>query len=279
MRRAVVMVGAGAALAGGTALVVRSRGAIPEDVRLGALPGRRSSRFNTWTNRPSYRQVADLLELEPDDELLDIGCGWGGFLVEHGSRVRYVAGLDRSDEKVRLARERLAERIAGGTAEVVLGDAGALPWEDGRFSAVACIDAFQFFPDPVGALAEMRRVLRPGGRAVINMGMKFSERAEPRELAASGPERPCDVRKLGDRVERIRSWTDPEVHRMMGAAGFHDVSISYEPVFGDSRLGNLGNLGSRVLAGSDESRQVRGVRPLPLQPADDVKADDPAAAG
>jgi SAM-dependent methyltransferase len=142
MRRAVAMVGAGVALAGVATLVVRSRGAIPEDVRLGALPGRQSSRFNTWTNRPSYRQVADHLEFGPDDELLDVGCGWGGFLVEHGSGLRYVAGLDRSEEKVRLARERLADRIAGGTAEVVLGDAGALPWEDGRFSVVACIDAF-----------------------------------------------------------------------------------------------------------------------------------------
>jgi SAM-dependent methyltransferase len=278
MRRAVVVgVGAGAALTGVAALVVRSRGAILEDMQLGALPGRQSSRFNTWTNRPCYRQVADELELKPDDELLDVGCGWGGFLVEHGSPVRYVAGLDRSDEKVRLARERLAERIAGGTAEVVLGDAAALPWEDGRFSAVACIDAFQFFPDSVQALAEMRRVLRPGGRAVINMGMKFPERAEPRELPGSRPELPCDVRKLGDRVERVRSWTDPEVHRMMGAAGFEDVSISYEPVFGDSRLGNLI---SRALSGTDESRQVRGVKPVADRvAADAIEAREPVTVG
>jgi len=276
MRRAVVMVGAGAALAGVAALAVRSRGAIPEDAQFGAPPGRQVSRFNTWTSRPAYRQVADDLELGPDDALLDVGCGWGGFLVEHGSRVRSVAGLDRSAEKVRLARERLAERITEGTAEVVLGDAGALPWEDGRFSAVACIDAFQFFPDPVQALAEMRRVLRPGGRAVINMGMKSPERTESRPLPGSRPERPCDVRKLGDRIERIRSWTDPEVHRMMGAAGFEDVSISYDPVFGDSRLGNRM---SRALYGTDELRHVRGVKPLPVRPADDVAAEEPVAVG
>jgi len=277
MRRAVVvMVGAGAALAGAAALVVRSRGAIPDDAKLGAPPGRQVSRFNTWTNRPSYRQVADDLELEPDDELLDVGCGWGGFLVEHGSHLRYVAGLDRSEEKVRLARERLAERIPGGTAEVVLGDAGALPWEDGRFSAVACIDAFQFFPDPVQALAEMRRVLRPGGRAVVNMGMKFPERAESRALPGSRSERPCDVRKPGDRIERIRSWTDPEVHRMMEAAGFEDVSISYDPAFGDSRLGNRI---SRVLSGTDELRHVRGVKPVLVRPADDVRAEEPVVVG
>jgi ubiquinone/menaquinone biosynthesis C-methylase UbiE len=276
MRRALVMVGAGAALAGVAALVVRSRGSIPEDVQLGAPPGRQVSRFNTWSNRPAYRQVADDLELGPDDALLDVGCGWGGFLVEHGSRVRSVAGLDRSAEKVRLARERLAERITEGTAEVVLGDAGALPWEDGRFSAVACIDAFQFFPDPVQALAEMRRVLRPGGRAVINMGMKFAERAESRALPGSRSERPCDVRKLGDRIERIRTWTDPEVHRMMEAAGFEDVSISYDPVFGDSRLGNRL---SRALSGTDELRHVRGVKPLPVRPADDMRAEEPVAVG
>ena len=274
-RAALVMLGgtAAAAVAGAAALIVDLRR--PQEA-VGAMRGRRGSRVNTWMNRPVYRLVAEALELESDDELLDVGCGWGAFLVEHGSGVRFVAGIDLSEEKVRLARERLAERIAGGAAEVVRGDAEALPWEDGRFSAVTSIDAFQFFPDPVQALAEMRRVLRPGGRAVVAMGMNLPEAAGPREIPGFGSERPCDVRKVRDRMERMRSWTEPEVRRMMGAAGFEDVSISFGPTFGDNRFGNLI---SRVSLGTDESRQVRGVRALPGRPADGVRPGEAFAAG
>jgi len=46
--------------------------------------------------------------------------------------VRYVAGLDLSEIQLGMARQRLADRIGAGTAEIVMGDAMALPWEDGR---------------------------------------------------------------------------------------------------------------------------------------------------
>jgi hypothetical protein len=63
---------------------------------------------------------------------------------------------------------------------------------------------------------------------------------------------------------------------MMGAAGFEDVSITFGPTFGDS---GLGNRISRVLLGTDQSRQVRGVTPLPVRPVDDVRAEEAVAAG
>ena len=258
MRRAVVMVGAGAALAGVAALAVRSRGAIPEDAQFGAPPGRQVSRFNTWTSRPAYRQVADDLELGPDDALLDVGCGWGGFLVEHGSRVRSVAGLDRSAEKVRLARERLAERITEGTAEVVLGDAGALPWEDARFGVVSCMDAFALFSAPERVLSEMCRVLRPGGRAAMQIGWRVADGTETHKILGT-----------------FWVWDEAEVRRMTEAAGFDDVSISYGRL-GDSRLYN--RLG-RVLMGTDELRLVRGVKPAPVHVEEEAAAAEALAVG
>lgn len=242
MRRAVVMAGAGVTAVGVVALVARNRDTLTGDA-LGAMPGRWGSRANTWLNRPVYRLVANALELGVDDELLDVACGWGGFLVEHGSHVRYVAGLDHSTRKVGLARERLTDRIAAETAEVVEGDAGTLPWGDGRFSAVSCMDAFPFFPDPVRALSEMRRVLRPGGRAVIQMGWRVAPGAEP----------------FTDPVRRGASWTEAEVRRMMAEAGFDEVSISYGRFGGDNRLGNLI---MRRLAATDEATIVRGFAPV-----------------
>ena len=80
-----------------------------------------------------YRAMAAELDLQPEDVLLDVGCGSAGLLVEQASHVAYVAGLDVSEMQVEMARRRLADRLAAGTAEIVLGDAAALPWEDGRF--------------------------------------------------------------------------------------------------------------------------------------------------
>jgi len=62
-------------------------------------------------------------------------------LTEQASHVRYVAGLDLSEIQLGMARQGLADRIAAGTAEIVMGDATTLPWEDGRFSVVASQDS------------------------------------------------------------------------------------------------------------------------------------------
>jgi ubiquinone/menaquinone biosynthesis C-methylase UbiE len=80
-----------------------------------------------------------------------------------------LAGLDLSDISLEMARQRLAGRIAAGTAEVVKGDAMALTWEDGRFSVVASMNCVKFVPEPLQAVREMYRVLRPGGRAFLTV--------------------------------------------------------------------------------------------------------------
>jgi SAM-dependent methyltransferase len=170
-----------------------------------------------------YREMAAELDLQPDDELLDVGCGSAKFLTEHAGHVRYVAGLDASELQVEMARERLAERIAAGTAEIVLGDVADLPWDDGRFSAITSLDAIKFVPDPEGALAEMHRVLRPGGRAVITMGDDSQARYAS---APSGTQSAWG----------IWCWSDADAQRLVEEAGFTDVTVSVLPVQSRSQL-------------------------------------------
>jgi ubiquinone/menaquinone biosynthesis C-methylase UbiE len=103
-----------------------------------------------------YQDTADALQLRPgDDELLDVGCGSGAFLARHASQVRRVAGIDLSDLQIELARRNLGDRIAAGTADIVTGDAAALPWPDGTFTVVTSMETFAAFPDPEQVLAEM----------------------------------------------------------------------------------------------------------------------------
>jgi demethylmenaquinone methyltransferase/2-methoxy-6-polyprenyl-1,4-benzoquinol methylase len=166
-----------------------------------------------------YRAMAEELQLQADDELLDVGCGSARLFADHAGHVRYVAGLDASEMQVEMARRRLTDRIAAGTAEIVLGDAADLPWEDGRFSAVTSLDALKFVPDPAAALREMCRVLQPGGRAVIAMG-DDSSKVDP---------------ELHDKWG-VWSWSDADAQRLVEEVGFVDVSISVLPVSTKAQL-------------------------------------------
>jgi SAM-dependent methyltransferase len=188
------------------------------------LLGRIGARLMVRISRPFHRAMADELDLQPDDALLDVGCGSGGLLVGHAGHVRYVAGLDASEIQVAMARERLAERIAARTAEIVQGHAGALPWEDGRFSVVSSINALKFVPDPEAALREMYRVLRPDGRSVITMG-------EDGEAPVGSSEQSGTRDAWGQ-----WQWSDAGAQRLMEAAGFVDVAVSVLPVFSKAKL-------------------------------------------
>jgi SAM-dependent methyltransferase len=102
--------------------------------------------------------VLEALALSSDDRLLDIGCG-GGVFMRHARDTTgcRVTGVDHSREMVRLAGP-----------DAVLASADHLPFEDGSFTAVSSVIAFFFFPDPLRALGEMRRVLDPErGRLAI----------------------------------------------------------------------------------------------------------------
>ena len=186
------------------------------------LPGRLGVRLMPRTSRPFHDAIAAALQLQPEDELLDVGCGSATLFVDHARHVRYVAGLDASALQLEMARRRLAERIAAGTAEIVQGDADHLPWADGRFSVATSVNAPKFFPDPLAALREMHRVLCPGGRLAVTLG-------ESGEAPAGATEGVVD--KWGQ-----WQWTDVAAQRLVEEAGFVDVDISVMKVFSKARL-------------------------------------------
>lgn len=159
-----------------------------------------------------YSTAAERLDLGPDDELVHVGCETGAFLDRYASRARRVAGVDASELQVRLANRRLADRISAGTAEIIHGDVGDLPWDDNTFSTATCIDGTLLsYADPDAVLAEMFRVLQPGGRLVVDIGIDETDEACVKE---------CDWWGIPHPPEE-------EARKMVENAGFSLVSVSY----------------------------------------------------
>ncbi len=122
------------------------------------------------------------LALAPGDRVLDLGCGEGRHV--HGLHVLgglNVIGVDRDEPSLQKAREGLATlppRAPGDSARTVLaaGDATALDFPDKAFDAVICSEVLEHLPDFNAALAEMARVLKPGGRLCISVPHAWPER-------------------------------------------------------------------------------------------------------
>ena len=97
-------------------------------------------------------------------DVLEISIGTGRNLPLYATDVR-VTGVDISPGMLDIARVRAT--ALGRTAELRLGDAEALELPDASFDTVVCTLALCSIPDPGAAVAEMRRVLRPGGRVLL----------------------------------------------------------------------------------------------------------------
>ncbi len=104
--------------------------------------------------------------LRDGDRLLDVACGTGVVpraVKATGASLGRLTGLDMTAGML-----DVAAHVAGDTgAEWVEGDATAMPFEHGAFDVLTCQQGMQFFPDREAGAREFRRVLAPGGRALV----------------------------------------------------------------------------------------------------------------
>ena len=112
----------------------------------------------------TLRETLSRLELEPGESLLDVGCGTGVLLEALSISVpnANLSGADPSPEMLKMARKRLDEAIL-----LEQSYAESLPFSDASFDVVVSTNALHYFRNPLGALEEMARVLRPNGHLVV----------------------------------------------------------------------------------------------------------------
>ncbi|AAZ54610.1 conserved hypothetical protein [Thermobifida fusca YX] len=123
-----------------------------------------------------------LFPVGPGHRVLDLGCGGGRHAFEVYRRGADVVAFDQNAEDLAAVSAMFAAMRAEGeapaeaTAETVRGDALAMPFDDNTFDRVIAAEIMEHIPHDTAAMAEMYRVLRPGGIAVVTVPSWFPER-------------------------------------------------------------------------------------------------------
>jgi len=171
---------------------------------------------------PAAHHVVALAGLASGETVLDLACGTGNAAIEAARAGAQVTGLDAAPRLVDVARARAA--AAGVPATFVVGDAQELPFADASFQCVLSVFGVIFVPDPPRAIAEIVRVLEPGGRALVSAWRPEGPVQAMVGVLARG------VAAAGGPRRTPFPWHDPDAVREVAAA--HGAHVEAE----DGRL-------------------------------------------
>ena len=116
-----------------------------------------------------HAAVVQAAALRPGEHVLDVACGAGAFALEAAEHVGpdgKVVGIDLSGRMIERAQAHL-DPVPGPGVEFLRMDAEELVFSDASFDVAVCALGLMYMPDPPRALAEMARVVKPGGRVVF----------------------------------------------------------------------------------------------------------------
>ncbi|HEV2674880.1 MAG TPA: class I SAM-dependent methyltransferase [Aliidongia sp.] len=122
-----------------------------------------------WRNADLNAAAVDALVPFPGDRVLEIGFGPGEALRRLSAvrEIGKITGIDHSATMLALADQRNQPAVASGAMELHLASIDAAPFAERSFDAILAIDCVQYWPDLIADLAVVRRLLRPGGRALF----------------------------------------------------------------------------------------------------------------
>jgi len=163
-----------------------------------------------------YKNAARIINPTKDDKYLEIGFGSGIFIKKYMSHVSKIAGIDYSEDMVKLASDINRRLVESGKAEFKQGYASSLPWDDNEFTVVTMIETFFFINETEKTLNEIFRVLKHRGRLIIEMAFNKDD----------GTDHKRHIKKMN-----LKLYSGEEMKIFLKNAGFSDVVINYYKAF------------------------------------------------
>jgi arsenite methyltransferase len=174
----------------------------------------------------------DALALQAGERVVDVGSGPGLLAAEMATQVGpagRVVGLDLSDPMLALSRQRCGDQATSTCLRFLKADAVRLPFGDGVFDVAVSTQVYEYVPDVAAALAELHRVLCPGGRVLVldtdwdSIVWAAGDPARMQRLLAAWTDRFADPH-----LPRSLSW-------QLQGAGFHlerrEVLVLFNPQY------------------------------------------------
>ncbi|NIR27892.1 MAG: methyltransferase domain-containing protein [Gammaproteobacteria bacterium] len=201
---------------------------------------------------PWVPDVVELAALQVGEHVLDVACGTGiatRLAAERVTASGRVVGLDIDAGMVEVARLRSTQ--AATPIEWRCGDALDMPFEDGVFDAVLCLQGLQFFPDKTAGLGEILRVLKPAGRFAASLWRSIEhckghhvlvQVLERHGVDAAAARRPFSLGEAD------------ELRNLAGSAGFRQVSV--RAVMKLVRFGSPQEFVENLAAGAPSTRHA-----------------------
>lgn len=145
---------------------------------IGLIMALKNRARNSWT--------ISLLDIQPSDQVLEIGFGPGQAIQEVAKLTPngFVAGVDLSDTMVEQASKRNSAAIRSSRVLLQLGSESPLPFDTNKFNKVFAVNSMQFWSNPMAGLQEVMRVLKPGGRVVITIQPMWAKTEEEVQIVA-----------------------------------------------------------------------------------------------
>lgn len=206
--------------------------------------------------------------------IFDAGCGPGEYLSEIGGGAATVVGMDASVEMLRSSAALLKTKGWRTSPSLVRGDIERIPLRSGSFDAILCIGVLGYLRSDAPALAELRRLLRPGGHLLLNVrnlnaltSLHYSARLRLKRLLREGPGAAAGAVSFVTHT-RGGGWTSRaynigNLERLLASSGFERVAGE---TFGyELKALRLIGLGGRRIAAMEAALERMMMR-VPVRP-------------